>query len=240
MRRVLRTGAVLLAAGWLGQQLAADEPPASVAPPGAETPGIRALIDRAAAALEADGGAAEIAADPVYVPAREWTRFRQLLRAHARDARATLVPPQERGEPLIVTGTVRDAGSGDALGGALVYVYQTDARGWYSDRAPHVSGVGGDEAHARLFGYLRTAEDGRYELRTIRPLGYPRSSLPGHLHVEIQSSGASLVTEIRFADDPRMTPEMREQSLREGFLVCPVERDAGGVLHVVADLELQR
>ena len=68
---------------------------------------------------------------------------------------------------------------------ALVYVYQTSAKGWYSARAPHLSGNGGDQGHARLFGYVVADERGRFEVRTIHPQGYPGTELPAHIHVEV-------------------------------------------------------
>ena len=124
------------------------------------------------------------------------------------------------------------------MAGALIYVYQTSAKGWYSDRAPHISGMSGDEGHARLFGYMTTGPDGTYGFRTVKPSGYPGSDLPGHIHVEIERPGsraAHLVTEIRFDDDPRMTPQMREQSRRDGYVICPVMRVGEGELRVTAD-----
>ncbi len=140
-----------------------------------------------------------------------------------------LVPRGEPGDPLRVIGRVVD-GEEKPLAGVLVYAYQTSARGWYAADAPHVSGPSGDEGHARLFGYCRTDDGGRFELATVRPGGYPRSSLPSHIHVELTGPDvAARVTEIRFEDDPRLTAEEREASLRAGFAIVPVERGSDGL-----------
>jgi protocatechuate 3,4-dioxygenase beta subunit len=33
---------------------------------------------------------------------------------------------------------------------------------------------------------LKTEREGRFELRAIRPSGYPDSDLPAHIHIEIE------------------------------------------------------
>jgi protocatechuate 3,4-dioxygenase beta subunit len=214
-----------------------DNDPPFTDPPGEESPQIRALIEAAAAALDGGKDVDAILTDARFMPAHEYPRFRELIRSRATGSIATLVTPDEPGDKLIVSGTIRDT-RGQPLADALVYAYQTSAKGWYSDRAAHVRANSGDTKHARLFGYLRTDDQGRYELRTIRPAGYPRSTLPQHIHFHVALAGAdrdSLVSEICFDDDPRMTPPVREQTLRNGFLICPVKYDSDGVQRVTAD-----
>ncbi len=76
-------------------------------------------------------------------------RFREAIRSHATTGPCTLVSSREPGRPLRVTGVIRDK-KGKPVGGALIYVYQTDSTGRYTkDRAT-------DEPHARLFAYLRS------------------------------------------------------------------------------------
>ena len=118
-----------------------------------------------------------------------------------------------------------------------------------SDAGNLISGNSGDEKYARLFGYLTTNQDGQYEVRTIRPAGYPQSNLPAHIHVEIEvrepAPGAAngttaneprmLISEIQFDDDPRQTKEMRARAARDGSLIFPVTRAADGAQHVKAD-----
>jgi protocatechuate 3,4-dioxygenase beta subunit len=80
----------------------------------------------------------------------------------------------------------------------------------------------GDMRHARLFGYLKTDSDGKFEFETIQPRGYPNSDLPAHIHITVWKN-ASLLNgvsgELLFDDDPRLTPERRQRSLSEGFLI---------------------
>ncbi|MEK6336427.1 MAG: hypothetical protein AABM67_15985 [Acidobacteriota bacterium] len=208
----------------------ADEP-RFTSPPAEESATIKNLIDQAQTNL-ASGKATplNLLTDPAFMSAHEWPRFRKLIRDNAKDNQLTIVTPQEPGDSLLVSGLVRDK-QGQPLKGALIYVYQTSAKGWYSDKAPHISGNSGDERHARLFGYLKANQAGQFEFRTIRPAGYPRSDLPAHIHIEIATAGAesySLISEILFDDDPRLTPEMRERATHERFLISKVERGSGG------------
>lgn len=157
-------------------------------------------------------------------------RFRELIKKHARQSVISLVPAEEPGQKLTVTGQlIRRAGV--PVADAMIYVYQTDHRGFYHpDKAFWGEGFGGDQNHARLFGYLRSDAEGRFEIRTIRPAGYPESDMPQHIHVEIEAPGFERwQSEFLFDDDPRLTPEARASARRAGFLIAPVEKAENGV-----------
>ena len=154
-------------------------------PPGEETDAARRSIDRARTALQSGSTVTSILTDPSFQPFHEWPRFRSLIRREGRSSLVTIVTRGEPGTPLVVNGRVLD-GKDRPVPRGRIYVYQTSARGWYSDRAAHISGNEGDRKHARLFGYLTTDAEGRFEVRTIRPAGYPGSDLPAHIHVEAE------------------------------------------------------
>lgn len=202
-------------------------------------PEVDALVARAVAAVAGGAEVDEVLTDPVYLRVHAVASFRAAIRERARGMRVTLVTADEPGPRALVEGRLRDA-RGEPLVGALVYVYQTDARGWYGAKGPHFVGPSGDERHARLFGYLRTDAQGRYALSTIRPSGYPRTDLPAHIHIEVfVGDEMVLISEVLFADDPRLTPAQRERGLRDGFVVAAPEAMAGGVTRYVADFTLR-
>jgi hypothetical protein len=66
--------------------------------------------------------------DPSLMPLHELTPFRELIRDYAKSNTVTIVTTSEPGERLTVTGMIRDAG-GKPAAGALVYLYQTSAKG---------------------------------------------------------------------------------------------------------------
>jgi protocatechuate 3,4-dioxygenase beta subunit len=210
-------------------------------PPGKETDAVRKLIDRAKAALESGKSATAVLTDPAFLSAHEWPRFRKLIRESAAASRTTIVTPKEPGEPLVVTGRVVDR-DGRPVKQAVVYFYQTSARGWYSDRAAHVAAHEGDRKHARLFGYLKTDAKGRFELHTVRPGGYPDSDLPAHIHVEVERGDkktGSFTTEVQFDDDPRLTAAWRKRSRREGFVVGKVKKDSKNQQRTDVELKMR-
>jgi protocatechuate 3,4-dioxygenase beta subunit len=137
-----------------------------------------------------------------------------------------VVPPSgEPGDALVVAGQVLTRDGAPARG-VKVYVYQTDARGYYSPG-------GRDERNPRLKGYLRTDEQGRYEVRTIRPGPYPGSGPPAHIHYELtNASGGIERFELVFEGDARMTDAIRRDAAARGeYTLCKPERDRAGVTH---------
>jgi protocatechuate 3,4-dioxygenase beta subunit len=147
-----------------------------------------------------------------------------LIEANSSDAVLVITAADEPGKKIRVLGTVKD-NEGKPVAAAMVYLYQTDAKGWYAADAPHVGGNEGDMRHARLFGYVRTDALGKFELQTIKPSGYPRSDLPAHIHVHVWAAGyRPFVNEFLFDDDERLTGEIREQSIRNRFLIQKPEK----------------
>jgi protocatechuate 3,4-dioxygenase beta subunit len=234
--------------GWFGaagaaqQDAPAQHVPNVVPPPPAEEPAeIAARIDAAAKALAAkEKSASDVLTDPALLTAHEFPRFRALIEKHAPTGKITLSAQDEPGTRLLVQGRVLD-GDGHPIAGALVYAYHTDHRGWYSHRGPHVGGNSGDVRHARLFGYVRTDADGKFELDTIRPEGYPRSDLPQHIHIHFDAKGFRPTgSEILFDDDPRLTPRMRERGAEQDALITKPERTAEATERVTCEFTMTK
>ena len=161
----------------------------------------------------------KILSDPAYMNLHSLTPFRQMIKKYAKAETITIVTPGESGQKILVRGTINTP-NGKAVGNALVYVYQTSDKGWYSDTGAHVLMMEGDRRHARLFGYLKTDASGNFSFNTIMPKGYPRSDLPAHIHFELTIDEKSgLGTELLFDDDPRLVGEIRSNAIRERFYI---------------------
>lgn len=168
----------------------------------------------------------------------ESLRLKQVIRKYSRHASTVLAPPDEPGERLIVSGTVRDA-AGKPIAGALIEVFHADAKGNYAPARAM------DEPNARLFGYLKTGAAGRYEFRTIRPGGYAKQPIPQHIHMLVtavgyRDHGCRSTCQLVFADDPRMTPEWHQWAKDGGNPVLQVTRAQDGIQRCVYDMVLQR
>ena len=131
-------------------------------------------------------------------------------------ASGRLAPLDEPGDKLTVSGVVVD-GNGSPLRHASLYVYQTDAEGYYGVKPIT------DNRNPRLKLFLRSGADGSWSFDTIRPGSYPGSRIPGHIHFEVSAPGyPPRVFEIVFEGDPFVTAQMRQNP---AFSVRPI---AGG------------
>lgn len=120
--------------------------------------------------------------------------------------------PDEPGEPLVFSGAVTTP-AGQPIVGALLDVWHADATvpGTYSNIHP-------GQPDFNLRGKLKTDEQGRFELTTIRPTPYhipdqgPTGRLlgalgrhswrPAHIHVKISAAGYQpLTTQLYFQGD---------------------------------------
>lgn len=142
--------------------------------------------------------------------------FMQSARVAPADAPSTgrVAPVAENGPPLTVSGVVVDE-SGAPLRGVSLYIYQTDAEGYYGVKP--VS----DNANPRLKLFLRSDAKGGFSFTTIRPGSYPNARVPGHIHIEVSAQGfAAKIFEIVFEGDPFVTDAMRRNPV---FSVRPIE-----------------
>lgn len=160
--------------------------------------------------------------DPSWMAFHSQTAFRELIKKNAPSGKIVIVTPAEPGKKITIKCKV--IGSNNMpVAGALVYAYQTSAKGWYSDTAAHIYANEGDMRHARLFGYVITDQNGEFEIATIQPAGYPKSDLPAHIHLSMWKDNKIIPDvpgELLFEDDERLTPERKERALRDGFLTA--------------------
>ncbi len=150
------------------------------------------------------------------------TSFREMIRQNAKAEKITITSPNEAGTRITVKGQVLDK-KGAPQKNSLLYFYQTSDYGWYADTAVHILEKEGDMKHARLFGYLKTDDNGEFSFETIKPNGYPKSSITGHIHVQCwgsESRSLAIPSELHFEDDRRMTKLRKKEILEEGNLIA--------------------
>lgn len=92
---------------------------------------------------------------PFYAPDSPW-----------REYGASMATYDDHGQPAVVRGRVLST-DGRPLAGAVLDVWQSAATGFYAVQQPVEQGLG------NLRGRYRTHVDGRYEIRTVRPVPYP-------------------------------------------------------------------
>ncbi len=140
----------------------------------------------------------------------------------------TIAGPDEPGESMIISGIIYKKDGKTPAPGVILYVYHTDAKGLYSP-APRQTSA---KRHGHLRGWIKTNEQGRYEIKTIRPASYPNSRNPQHIHPIIKEPGATLywIDEFLFDDDPVLTEqEKARQEKRGGYGVVTLKKNDKGV-----------
>lgn len=128
--------------------------------------------------------------------------------------RSVLLEKGMAGTPLTVTGRVMDT-HGRVLKGALLDVWHANHEGQY------------DNAGFRLRGRIYTDDEGRYILRTIKPLYYgdPGDMRPSHIHVKASvEHSPMLTTQLYFKGDPW---NHHDAGVRPSLMLSPRQESDG-------------
>lgn len=150
--------------------------------------------------------------------------------------RTVITSASELGAPLVMSGTIYQPDSVTPAEGIALYVYHTDATGYYNEQD--------DASHPRLRGWMRTGRDGKYEFHTIKPAPYPHRATPAHIHAHVYGPGYAeyWIDDYWFAGDPFITPSERAKLTgRGGFpSIITLQRDANGVLRGTRNIKLEQ
>ena len=116
----------------------------------------------------------------------------------------------EKGQKLLVTGTVFKLDGKTPAPNVIIYYWQTDNNGYYLPRQ------GLDEkakTHGHIRGWIKTDENGKYAIYTIRPAPYPNDVSPAHIHLSIKEpeiDNEYYTDDINFDDDKLLIPYFKK------------------------------
>jgi protocatechuate 3,4-dioxygenase beta subunit len=136
----------------------------------------------------------------------------------------------EKGQKLLITGTVYKLGGKIPEPNVVIYYWQTDNNGYYSPK----DGI--DEQairHGHIRGWVKSDENGNYSIYTIRPAPYPNDDMPAHIHTSIKEPNINdeyYIDEFVFDDDILLTNKKRKTLENRG---------GSGVLRVLIDKDMQ-
>lgn len=115
----------------------------------------------------------------------------------------------EKGQKLIVKGTVYQLDKKTPAANVIIYYHHTDTNGLYS---PIKDKPESQTRHGHIRGWMNTDKDGKYTLYTIRPAPYPNTNLPAHIHWLIKEPDVQneyWTDDLNFSDDTLLAPYIK-------------------------------
>jgi len=114
-----------------------------------------------------------------------------------------------RGTVVYLAGTLVNP-DGKPIAGAEIEIWQCDAGGVYH----HVGSASrGADPNFQGYGKAKTAADGAFRFRTIKPVPYPGRT--PHIHVIAKGQGASLTTQLYNDGEPQNERDGLFRSIRD-------------------------
>ncbi|HEX7932057.1 MAG TPA: catechol 1,2-dioxygenase [Paraburkholderia sp.] len=155
------------------------------------------------------------------------------------------VNPDAQAGPLVIRGTVTGP-DGKPVEGALVECWHANTKGFYSHFDPT-----GAQSEFNLRGAVNTGADGKYEFRTLMPVGYgcpPQGATqqlldalarhgnrPAHVHFFVTSGEhRKLTTQINIEGDPLIWDDFA-YATREDLIPHVAAKTGGAALGMKAD-----
>ncbi|SEK13555.1 catechol 1,2-dioxygenase [Paraburkholderia diazotrophica] len=192
-------------------------------------------MDASDKAIGIDGGTPRTIEGPLYVAG-----------APLRDGVSKIdIDPDVDAGPLVIHGTVTGP-DGQQVAGAVVECWHANSKGFYSHFDPT-----GAQSDFNLRGAVRTGADGKYEFRTLMPVGYGcpphgatqqlldeiarHGNRPAHVHFFVTSdSQRKLTTQFNIEGDPLIWDDFA-YATREDLIPHVAERSGGTALGLKAD-----
>jgi protocatechuate 3,4-dioxygenase beta subunit len=137
---------------------------------------------------------------------------------------------KQKGQKLLITGTIYKRDGITPAPGIVLYYYHTDVNGLYSDAPKLDRRV---VRHGYIRSWVKSDENGHYAIYTVRPHSYPNSKEPAHIHPAIVEPGISnpyYIDEFVFDDDVLLTSQKRKNAENRG---------GSGVLRLLQKGDLQ-
>lgn len=136
----------------------------------------------------------------------------------------------QSGQKLLITGTIYKRDGKTPAPNVILYYYHTDVNGYYADKEGLDRRV---IRHGYIRGWVKSDENGKYSIYTVRPAPYPNSDSPAHIHPAIKEPNIDkeyYIDEFVFDDEKLLTGEKRKAMENRG---------GSGILRVLISGDLQ-
>jgi protocatechuate 3,4-dioxygenase beta subunit len=150
--------------------------------------------------------------------------------------KTALSKDSDKGEKMIISGTIFESDGKTPAPNVLIYLYHTDTEGYY--------GRNGEHRHGRFRGWMLTDTKGRYEFHTIKPAPYPGRSFAAHIHTTVTTKNLKedWIDNYLFEGDKLISErERREAGKKGGFNpILTLEQGENGIWMAKRDIKLWR
>ena len=136
----------------------------------------------------------------------------------------------QKGQKLLITGTIFKLDGKTPAPNVILYYYHTDINGYYANKEGLDQRVA---RHGYIRGWVKSDENGKYAIYTVRPAPYPNEDMPEHIHPAIKEPNIDkeyYIDEFVFDDDKLLTGEKRRAMENRG---------GSGILRVLVSGDLQ-
>jgi protocatechuate 3,4-dioxygenase beta subunit len=143
----------------------------------------------------------------------------------------TLPDFNESGPKIEISGIVYQRDGKTPAKDVVIYVYHTDQTGRYSTKGNE---TGWGKRHGYIRGWVKTDKNGFYQFYTLRPVSYPNSNIPQHIHATVKEPDKNeyWIDEYVFDDDPFLTASERGKAKkRDGDGIIKLVPEANGMAH---------
>jgi protocatechuate 3,4-dioxygenase, beta subunit len=126
----------------------------------------------------------------------------------------TIANESEPGERMEINGTVFMMDSKTPAKDIILYIYHTNAKGYYAPSDTQTAG----RRNGHLRGWVRTNGEGKFKFHSVRNAPYPNANIPAHIHILVKEPGKTLyyIDEVWYDDDPLVTKKLKDGAEKRG------------------------
>lgn len=140
----------------------------------------------------------------------------------------------DKGEKMIISGTVFQPDGKTPAPNTLIYLYHTDIEGYYGRKGEH--------NHGRYRGWMLTDQTGIYSFQTIKPAPYPENRFAAHIHMTVTTRNLreDWIDSILFEGDKLISPSERSSAGKKGGFnpIVTLKKKSDGLWHAQRDIQL--
>lgn len=129
---------------------------------------------------------------------------------------------EEKGQQILLTGTVYQPDGKTPAPNVILYYYQTNPNGIYETRKSEERNMPKNklgQTHGYIRGWLQTDAQGNYSIYTIKPGAYPSGNETAHIHLTVKEKNVKkpyYVDSFVFDNDPLLTTQRRKEMEHRG------------------------